>query len=66
MQPLPFASILVSSTDDPYGGVDFARACAAAWGSRLVSIGAAGHINSASGYGEWPEGLALLQALLDR
>ncbi|MGZ7039032.1 MAG: alpha/beta hydrolase, partial [Thermoanaerobaculia bacterium] len=33
---------------------------AAAWGSRLVFIGDAGHINGASGYGPWPEGEAML------
>ena len=63
VRPLPFPSILVASSDDPYGSVDFAATCAAAWGSRFVNIGAAGHINSASGYGEWPEGLRLLAQL---
>lgn len=63
MRPLPFPSILVASSNDPYGSVEFARACARAWGSQLVDIGAAGHINSASGYGEWPEGLRLLAQL---
>jgi hypothetical protein len=63
LRPLPFPSILVASSDDPYGNVDFSQACASAWGSRLVSLGPAGHINSASGYGEWPEGLALLEEL---
>jgi hypothetical protein len=63
MRPLPFASIVVASSDDPYGSLEFARACAAAWGSRFVSVGAAGHINTASGYGEWPEGLQLLAQL---
>jgi predicted alpha/beta hydrolase family esterase len=38
-----------------------ARQFAEVWGSEFVNIGAAGHINTASGYGEWPEGLALLQ-----
>ncbi len=63
MRPLPFPSILVASTNDSYGSFDYARGCAQAWGSRLVSLGAAGHINTASGYGEWPEGWALLETL---
>jgi predicted alpha/beta hydrolase family esterase len=42
-------SIVVGSTDDPYGGLEFARRCAHGWGSRFVSIGPAGHINAASG-----------------
>ena len=66
LRPLPFASIVVASTDDPYGGWRYASECAAAWGSRLVSAGAAGHINSASGLGDWPEGFALLQELMAR
>jgi uncharacterized protein len=56
-------SIVVASSDDPYGELRFARQCAESWGSRLVSIGAAGHINAASGLGEWIEGRELLEAL---
>ncbi|MGP0592658.1 alpha/beta hydrolase [Nitrospira sp. T9] len=41
----------------------FARACASGWGSRFVNIGPAGHINSESELGEWPEGWALYQEL---
>lgn len=60
---LPFPSLLVASADDPYAAPEFARACAAAWGSRLVEIGARGHINASSGLGGWEEGLALLATL---
>jgi predicted alpha/beta hydrolase family esterase len=60
---LPFPSIVVASADDPYGAPAHARRCARVWGSRLVEIGAAGHINSASGHGAWPEGLELLRSL---
>ncbi|MGH8206907.1 MAG: RBBP9/YdeN family alpha/beta hydrolase [Steroidobacteraceae bacterium] len=63
MQKLPFASIVVASTNDVYGSWEYSRACAAAWGSRLVTIGAAGHINTASGFGPWHEGFALLDEL---
>ncbi|HQR93348.1 MAG: hypothetical protein B7Y15_03100 [Bacteroidetes bacterium 24-39-8] len=31
-----------------------------AWGSQLKNIGPAGHINADSGFGQWDEGLALL------
>ena len=61
---LPFESIIVASTDDPYGSVDYAHRCASTWGSRLAAIGAVGHINSASGLGDWPDGFKLLQTLL--
>jgi hypothetical protein len=57
---LPFPSLVVASTDDPYVSVARAEAFAAAWDSRLVTIGPAGHINGASGHGAWPEGEAML------
>ena len=63
LQRLPFPSIVVASDDDPIGPLAHAQRCADAWGSRLVCIGAAGHINAASNLGEWPEGLALLGSL---
>ncbi|WP_088316869.1 alpha/beta hydrolase [Kineosporia sp. R_H_3] len=62
--PLAFPSVVVASTDDPYATEDFSHACARAWGSRLVSIGAAGHVNADSGHGPWPQGRALLADLL--
>jgi predicted alpha/beta hydrolase family esterase len=52
--PLPFPSIVAASTNDPLGRFDRIAGLAAAWGSRLVDIGAAGHLNPAAGYGEWP------------
>lgn len=61
--PLPFPSIVVASTNDEYVTSDRARAFAASWGSRFVDIGAAGHINGASGLGDWQEGWALLEEL---
>lgn len=57
---LPFPSTVVASTDDPWVSLARAKYFAAAWGSELVNIGPAGHINAASGYGEWPAGLDLL------
>jgi uncharacterized protein len=60
-----FPSILVTSSDDPYGDLDSAQALASDWGSRLVNIGAFGHINAASGLGEWREGFSLLQSLIE-
>jgi predicted alpha/beta hydrolase family esterase len=61
MAPLPFPSLVVTSTDDPYVTLDRAHAFAQAWGSRVVEVGKAGHINGDSGYGDWPEGEALLE-----
>jgi hypothetical protein len=51
----------VASTTDEWVSLVRARQFAAAWGSELVNIGPAGHINTASGYGEWPAGLELLR-----
>ena len=64
LRPLPFPSILVASTDDPYVTMERAQIFAEAWGSRLVEAGAVGHLNSASGLGAWPEGRKLLDELL--
>ena len=60
MQPLPFESVVVASTNDPL--CDFERAAEFAWRwqAQLVSAGAVGHLNPASGYGDWPEGEHLL------
>jgi predicted alpha/beta hydrolase family esterase len=66
LAPLPFASIVVASTDDPYADIGRAESWACAWGSRFVSLGPAGHINADSGFGPWPEGLALLDELIAR
>jgi predicted alpha/beta hydrolase family esterase len=63
---LPFASILVASSDDLFATMAFSKRCAKNWGSAFVDIGKAGHINADSRIGDWPEGLALLQSLLDQ
>jgi uncharacterized protein len=61
--PLPFPSIVVTSRDDPYAMPGRTRVLAAAWGSRLVEHGEGGHFNTDAGFGPWPEGEALLEAL---
>ncbi|MFY7997464.1 MAG: RBBP9/YdeN family alpha/beta hydrolase [Candidatus Kapaibacteriota bacterium] len=61
---LPFPSMVVASENDEYISLEQAQKYAEAWGSRLVNIGAKGHINSSSGLGDWEEGLALLSELL--
>jgi predicted alpha/beta hydrolase family esterase len=62
-RPLPFASILATSTDDALGNPVRLRALANAWGSREHSLGAVGHLNPASGFGEWPEAMSLIEEL---
>ena len=61
---LPFASLVVSSSDDPFASAERAAAMATDWGSDSASIGVHGHINGDSGLGDWPEGQAMLQALI--
>lgn len=63
--PLPFPSIVVASTNDPYASPERSREYAAAWGSRLVILDDAGHINADAGFGPWPLGDALVVELLD-
>jgi predicted alpha/beta hydrolase family esterase len=62
---LPYRSIVVASTTDPFCPARLAGAYARAWGSEFVRMQNAGHINVESGHGEWPLGLALLQSLID-
>lgn len=62
---LPFPSLVVGSANDPFSSIERTRAMAAAWGSRLVEIGEAGHLNTDSGHGEWPEGMRLLEQFCD-
>ncbi|MEJ8848369.1 RBBP9/YdeN family alpha/beta hydrolase [Variovorax rhizosphaerae] len=63
--PLPYRSIVVASSNDPFCPVRLAGAYARAWGSEFVRMQNAGHINIDSGHGDWPLGLALLQSLTD-
>jgi predicted alpha/beta hydrolase family esterase len=62
--PIPFPTIVVTSDDDHWVSLDRAKFFAERWGSELVNIGNAGHINAVAGYGPWPEGLKLLNRLL--
>ncbi len=63
---LPFPSTLVASTNDPWLKLTKAGALAVKWGSRLLTLEGAGHINVDSGHGRWPEGLHVLRDLAER
>ncbi len=65
-QRLPFASILLGSRNDPYCRFERAQGLAADWGARFIDYGERGHINADSGLGDWPEGQALLQELMQQ
>ena len=63
-QPLPFPSIVVASSDDPWVTLERAHSLAVDWGSHFIDYGACGHINAASGLGRWPDGLELLDRVI--
>jgi predicted alpha/beta hydrolase family esterase len=56
---LPFRSLVAASRNDPLGAHERVSELASDWGSALLNLGEVGHLNPASGYGEWPlaEGL---------
>ena len=60
-EPLPFQSIVAASRNDPLGRFERVAELARAWGSRLADIGEAGHLNPASGYGEWTQAQSFIQ-----
>ncbi len=63
LSPLPFKAIVVASETDPWATIEEAKNFADAWGAELVNIGHHGHINTAAGFGEWPEGERILARL---
>ncbi|HTI61244.1 RBBP9/YdeN family alpha/beta hydrolase [Mucilaginibacter sp.] len=63
MIELPFPSIVVTSSNDHFVTLERAKQFADAWGSDFINIGEAGHINVASGFGEWEHGLTILKRL---
>jgi predicted alpha/beta hydrolase family esterase len=60
----PFPSTVVASRNDPYVAFERAEAFARGWGSDLVDLGRAGHINVEAGYGPWPRARRLVDALI--
>lgn len=64
--PLPFPSITIGSRNDPYCPYEVAEDIAAAWGSLFIDAGEAGHLNSESGHGPWPEGSMTFAQFLSR
>jgi len=59
---LPFPSLMIASTNDPYGTMEYMRQRSREWEAGLVAAGELGHINASSGLGAWPQGRALLDA----
>lgn len=61
MERIDFKTIVVTSQDDVWVSLERATYFAEKWGSELLNIGNAGHINADSGYGEWKECLEILK-----
>lgn len=62
-EKLPFRSIVAVSSNDPLGEQCRIEDLACSWGSQCVRLGAVGHLNPASGFGEWPQAEALIAQL---
>jgi uncharacterized protein len=57
---------VVSSHDDPYASPEYTERLLADWGVSHQSLGARGHLNAASGLGDWPEGWRIVEQVLGR
>jgi len=60
---LPFPSIVAASRNDPLARFERVAAFARSWGSELIDLGEVGHLNPASGFGDWPQADALIHEL---
>lgn len=56
-----FKTVVVASDNDEWVSLERAAFFAEQWGGELIGIGNAGHINAASGFGKWDQGLNLLE-----
>ena len=65
LQRLPFPTVVMASSNDPFCDLPRAQAFAQAWGSDFVHVGPYGHLNAASGLGRWPDAHHQLQQLVD-
>jgi uncharacterized protein len=52
---LPFRSIVAASRNDLLGRFDRVAELALDWGGALADLGEVGHLNPASGHGDWPQ-----------
>lgn len=60
---LPFPSLVAASRNDPLGTFERVSELARDWGSERVDLGTVGHLNPASGYGDWPQALDFINRL---
>jgi hypothetical protein len=62
---LPFSTIVTASRNDPLGHFERVAGLARDWGSKLVDLGEVGHLNPASGYGDWVGADSLIAELTE-
>jgi predicted alpha/beta hydrolase family esterase len=60
---LPFRSLVAASRNDPLASLPRVRQLADDWGSAFLDLGEVGHLNPASGYGDWPQADELIRQL---
>jgi predicted alpha/beta hydrolase family esterase len=63
---LGFPTIVVASTNDPFMDSVKAKHWANQWGSQMLTLIGAGHINVESGFRRWPAGLDLLDSVCEQ
>jgi predicted alpha/beta hydrolase family esterase len=63
LEPLPFPTLVACSDNDPLASPEAVQRMARHWRASLVELGRVGHLNPASGFGDWPEAEALIQML---
>lgn len=59
-----FPTLIIASSNDPFGTLDYAYRRATQWDAGMIDLGPLGHISEASGLGDWPHGLNLLRAFM--
>jgi len=60
-EPLTFPATIVASTNDPHMRLSKAAFWAGYWSCDFINAGRVGGIDPESGFGPWPDGLALLE-----
>lgn len=65
-QSFDVPSIVVASHNDPWMSFAEASDLAECWGSDLIDLGNAGHINIDAGFGPWPGGKLMRDSLIEQ
>lgn len=63
---LAVPSVLMASETDPWMAFETACVWARVWGSQLLSLGDAGHINTEAGFGPLPQAKSLVEQMVQR